>query len=41
MMYHVLEPLETAKIKFKNRLIMPPMATQKCGPNGEINSALS
>lgn len=39
-MYRVLEPLETAKIKFKNRLIMPPMATQKCGPNGEINDAV-
>ncbi|MDD2553604.1 MAG: NADH:flavin oxidoreductase [Desulfotomaculaceae bacterium] len=39
-MYRILEPLETAKFKFKNRLIMPPMATQKCEKGGEMNDKI-
>lgn len=36
-MRKLLEPLETQKIMFKNRLIMPPMATSKSEENGKLN----
>lgn len=36
-MKDLLKPLETSKIKLKNRLIMPPMATSKAEEDGSIN----
>ena len=36
----LLEPLKTAKLYFKNRLIMPPMATSKSEKDGTVNQAL-
>lgn len=36
-MRKLLEPLELEKIKLKNRLIMPPMATSKAEKDGSIN----
>lgn len=36
-MKDLLKPLKTEKIKLKNRLIMPPMATSKAEEDGSIN----
>ena len=36
-MKKLLEPLNTKKIKLKNRLIMPPMATSKSDKDGKLN----
>lgn len=36
-MKKLLEPLEIEKIKLKNRLIMPPMATSKSEKDGKLN----
>lgn len=33
-------PLETKKLKLKNRLIMPPMATAKCDPLGKMTNEI-
>jgi NADPH2 dehydrogenase len=36
----LLEPLKTASISLTNRLVMPPMATRKAGPDGKVSQAL-
>jgi 2,4-dienoyl-CoA reductase-like NADH-dependent reductase (Old Yellow Enzyme family) len=33
-MSYLLKPLENCRLKLKNRLVMPPMATSKCGDDG-------
>lgn len=39
-MKELLKPLKTDKLYFKNRLIMPPMATSKSEKDGKVNDAL-
>ena len=39
-MTHLLESLNTSKLVLKNRLIMPPLATEKCGEEGKPSKAL-
>ncbi|NMC56277.1 MAG: NADH:flavin oxidoreductase [Eubacteriaceae bacterium] len=39
-MYKLLQPLNTNKIKLKNRLIMPPMATSKPDNYGKVTKEL-
>lgn len=36
-MSYLLKPLQNGKLTLKNRLIMPPMATAKCGDNGKLS----
>jgi NADPH2 dehydrogenase len=36
---HLLEPLE-GKLRLKNRLVMPPMATSKANPDGSMSDGL-
>lgn len=39
-MNHLLEPLHTGALSLKNRLVMPPMATSKCDPDGKVSQGL-
>ncbi len=39
-MYKLLQPLNTDKLKLKNRLIMPPMATSKPDNSGRVTKEL-
>ena len=39
-MAFLLEPLQAGSLTLKNRLILPPMATSKAGPDGEVSQAL-
>ncbi|MFO7952776.1 MAG: NADH:flavin oxidoreductase [Bacillota bacterium] len=39
-MSHLLKPLETARLKLLNRLVMPPMATEKADQNGKVTEEL-
>lgn len=39
-MAYLTAPLTIGNLHLKNRLVMPPMATSKAGPNGEITPAL-
>ena len=39
-MTHLLESLNTSKLVLKNRLIMPPMATEKSEDDGKVSSKL-
>lgn len=39
-MSYLLQPLNEGKLKLKNRLVMPPMATAKSGPDGKINTGI-
>jgi NADPH2 dehydrogenase len=34
------EPIKIKNVEFKNRLVMPPMATAKSGPDGEVTQEL-
>lgn len=36
-MINLFSPLETDKIKLKNRIVMPPMANNLCDESGEVN----
>ena len=36
-MAYMLKPLETGKLKLKNRLVMPPMATSKAEKDGRVS----
>ena len=40
MSSRLLEPLVVGKLSLHNRLVMPPMATAKAGPNGEMTDNL-
>jgi 2,4-dienoyl-CoA reductase-like NADH-dependent reductase (Old Yellow Enzyme family)/thioredoxin reductase len=33
---HLFMPIQIGKIEVKNRIVMPPMATNLCNPNGEV-----
>jgi NADPH2 dehydrogenase len=37
---YLLQPLQAGALKLANRLVMPPMATAKAGPAGEVSPAL-
>ena len=39
-MSYLLSPLTVGKLTLKNRLIMPPLATEKCGEEGKPSKAL-
>lgn len=39
-MPYLLKPLETKKLKLNNRLIFPPMATEKSGENGKLSQGI-
>ena len=39
-MSHLLQPLAIGPLTLANRLVMPPMATAKAGPGGEVSPAL-
>ena len=39
-MSYLLEPLTTGKLRLKNRLVMPPMATSRAEPDGRVSEAL-
>jgi len=39
-MSHLNKELETGKLKLKNRLVMPPMATAKADEDGRINKSI-
>ncbi len=36
----LLQPLQTSPLTLANRLVMPPMATAKAGPQGEVSQSL-
>jgi len=40
MMAHLLNPLQIGSIQLSNRLVMPPMATSKALPNGEVSQEI-
>ncbi|MDQ7094934.1 NADH:flavin oxidoreductase [Desulfosporosinus sp. PR] len=39
-MSYLLKPLHIGALELRNRLVMPPMATAKASPQGEVNQAL-
>lgn len=39
-MNNLIKPLETGKLKLKNRLVMPPMATAKAEKDGSVSEAV-
>jgi len=39
-MAHVLQPLTVGTLQLNNRLVMPPMATSKCNPDGSVTEDL-
>ena len=39
-MAHLLNPLQIGSIQLSNRLVMPPMATSKALPNGEVSQEI-
>jgi 2,4-dienoyl-CoA reductase-like NADH-dependent reductase (Old Yellow Enzyme family) len=39
-MSYLLNPLQVGSLTLKNRLVMPPMATAKAGPEGNVSSAI-
>lgn len=40
MLAHLLNPLQIGPIQLSNRLVMPPMATSKALPNGEVSQEI-
>lgn len=39
-MAHLLEPLALRSLKLANRLVLPPIATARCGDDGLVNDAI-
>ncbi|ODA42790.1 NADH:flavin oxidoreductase [Desulfosporosinus sp. BG] len=39
-MTHLLKPLQVGPLKLANRLVMPPMATSKASPDGEVSQEI-
>ncbi|MCE5284518.1 MAG: NADH:flavin oxidoreductase [Pelosinus sp.] len=39
-MSHLLKPLQAGSLSLHNRLIMPPMATAKAGPDGKVSQGV-
>ena len=39
-MSHLLKPLQVGPLKLNNRLVMPPMATSKALPDGEVSQEI-
>ena len=39
-MSYLLRPLQVGPLTLSNRLVMPPMATAKAGPDGEVSQAI-